>query len=210
MLEAVITEVERDGIDEWAPSNNHPDQVNGRDEAEQDGYEQIAKVTEPQLDIIIEELMLGVKPQYGGVEEARLRQSAVTNFEKLVASLEDTRPAHAKMGHNHPPSDERGGVNEIIEEIRKASQEVLDELRSKAPDALKVAETTYWLKNFADWVLKKGDTAVDSFAKSFGSSMGKVATPLMAFTIGKSYPEISSYVMSSIHHVIQWLSHVVL
>jgi hypothetical protein len=65
LIDLAVAEVERDGIVEWAPGRNHPDQRRRREDALLEAYE----TRKPSLHEIRERLESGVAPTFGSPHE---------------------------------------------------------------------------------------------------------------------------------------------
>lgn len=166
---AAVDEIQRDGLFDWAPSPNHP--------ASQDFYEDALAEDYPQDEVSFEELIeiAASEPSNGiGSEEEKTARAAVL---EQITTLKDELPkpaSHGGIGHNHPPEEfELHG--EGLEEVTASIDEIEAELVSDKPNAEVVATKASLLKKAVGWVAGKIDTTIDSFCKSFGTTLGVAA-----------------------------------
>ena len=204
VIEEVVREIEADGV-EWAPSHNHADHEQAREEWEAEQAERNPNEPEPDLQSIIAVLQRGEKPRYGDEEEKRQRQEILDRLEQLERMLPEK--SHAGIGHNNPPPDEGNSSVDVVSDIREVSELIRGELVKTEPNALELAKATSYLASLSSWVGKKADLAVDSFTK--GAS-GAVGTALGTYGVSKIFPEIGTALGHVVEVATQWLSHVTL
>jgi len=137
-IEAAVEVVQdRDGIFEWAPSNNHPDMRRRDEEAMAEREDEF-----PSLDFLRQQISEGVKPKFGSDDEIESRTqllAVMEDLKPLVARL-DTSPTHGGMGHNHPPEDMALPANISIVVTNNITV-IQNELLSENPDVEKIAES---------------------------------------------------------------------
>lgn len=103
VIDAAVSEVESDGIVEWAPGPNHPNQKALMEEAMGDNYEP----PPPTLKDIRERLARGVTPRFGDPLEMESRASLRSEIARLRDLMEREASVPGGIGHNHPPEPAR-------------------------------------------------------------------------------------------------------
>lgn len=206
LIEDVVSEVESDGLTEWAPGRSHPDHERAREEHEAENQSDDEGVDE--LELVIGMLQGGAKPNYGSAEDTRRRTEILTEIEALQRLISPV--PQAGIGHNNPPPDEDDGsaVVDANAEVRDASAIIRSELTKSNPDALQVAHATSRLRTIGAWFAKKADVMAESFAKAIGDTTGKAFV-----VVGSSYavsPGFQTMITNVVQHVTQWLAHVTL
>ena len=99
VIQAAVSEVEKDGTIEWAPSGSNPKHQGGPDEDEEGSYEPVS----PTLEEIRERRASGVSPKFGGPDEARGREA----LRSEIARLRDGNGGRAwalRWNRPQPPS----------------------------------------------------------------------------------------------------------
>ena len=155
---------DRDGIYEWAPSDNHPDMKRADEELslgqEEFEFEDLQKIaTKIQATNI------------GSDNELAARSDLARQIKDLKSEL--PKPSsHGGIGHNHPPEEfELHG--KVLTETAESLNAIEVEIESKTPDIAKIAKKASNLKSTIGWAANKLDMTVDAFCKGFGSSLGK-------------------------------------
>jgi hypothetical protein len=155
--------VSETGVSDWAPTSNHPSR---KDE----GYEDHdLEVYEPDLDVLVGQLERGARVSFGGPLDLQLRQQILDALSELERRLAPVKPVHGGIGHNQPPNDDDGLIDERIQEVIDASRDIRPELNEKKPNALTVGRSAQRLKRVLDWVKSKADRSVNSFATAVGA-----------------------------------------
>lgn len=83
-IEAVVSDVEADGITDWAPGKRHPDQQQRQEESEADYQEREIEI--PLSDLVLQ-LENGTAPRFGTVSERAERQAIFARLDQLDAAL---------------------------------------------------------------------------------------------------------------------------
>ncbi len=210
-IEEAVEIVQEDGIFDWAPGAEHPDQLQrAEDWAAERREEDEQRPPEINLDAIIRNLQDGLRPNYGDRPELDLRQRLLDEIEKLKAALASNKP-HGGIGHNNPPLDDDALPEVAIAEIQKATDLIQKELGDSEPNALEVAKATLRLKVAVDWVARKVDAWTDSFAKESGGAAGKWTTRIASvYVSSKVFPWIGPLIGNVVSSASQWLHHVTL
>jgi hypothetical protein len=177
LIEEVAEEVQSEGIYDWAPGPDHPDQRSREEEWREEMGDQELTEAAPDIDHIIRELEAGLVPQYGDGYEIELRQKILERIDRLKDALRMvTPPKHGQIGHNHPPPDDDTPQAQFVTQVQAATDVLQQELKKETPDALAIAHATSKIKSALGYLTKKADVAVDSFAKTIGASLAVGAT----------------------------------
>jgi hypothetical protein len=125
-----------------------------------------------ELESIVRKLEAGADTRFGSPEEHDARTALRA---KLVAALP---PAHATIGHNHPPEGIDPAEAPILPPaIREEAKAMLGTLDQPAPNALAVAQTlTLWSKI-------KSTFQHDEFSKNFSGELGTSAARGIVFIL---------------------------
>ena len=168
VIQAAVSEVERDGTIEWAPTGSNPKREGGPDEEEKGSYEPVP----PTLEEIHERRASGITPKFGDPDETRGRRVLQSEIASLRDAMEDEPGRHGGMGHNRPP-ESLSLSDEQTEEVAEAVKEIDREAAKPVPDVDAVVESTGRLRKVLGWFARKLDMAADSFAKTFGAVTGR-------------------------------------
>jgi hypothetical protein len=205
-IQAVVDDVESDGLTDWAPGTDHPDHERARAEwAEERDREEVGQSP---LTEILAMLERGTEPRFGGQEERAQRRAILSRLEALESELEALKPAHGGIGHNRPPEDD--GAITVIEDAQEAAVEIRTELVKDTPDALVVARATSRLQTAIGWLLKKVDTAADAFAKTIGAAAATGAAVVVGGYATKALPKLAELANDVVAKTTDWLQNVTL
>lgn len=165
--------VQSDGTYDWAPSPEHPNRRADREEF-QAGDELPEESPEDRLADVVQMLENGTRPSFGAADELSQRNEILDRFaivEAEIAKLNPKRPA--PRNHNNPPELIRDEIDEQLDELTKAVNEVKVQMAQGNPDALKVAGSTSRLFAFVKFCGKKlAEKTVEKFAeKALDSTM---------------------------------------
>ena len=164
VVEAAVSEVERDGTFHWAPTDNNPKHTGESDENGEDGYEPVP----PTLDDIEKRIESGVTPRFGDPIETRSRKALRNEISRLRDAIEDEQLRHGGIGHNRPPESKSLSAKKT-REVTKAVNEIDEETARPVPNVEAVVESTGRLHKVFGWVRRKLDLSVDSFMKTLGT-----------------------------------------
>ena len=199
MIDAAVSEVEDDGIVEWAPGPDHPSQKARMEEAAGDDYEP----PPPTLKNIRERLASGVTPQLGNPEEAKSRASLRSEIAQLRDLMEREASVPGGIGHNHPPEPLTLSV-ELSAEVKQTIEEIDAEVAKSAPNVEAVVESTSRLEKVLAWMGAKLDRSVDAFLTTFANSMAVAAASVVALS------PVDEKVVRVFTAVLEWLDAVTL
>jgi hypothetical protein len=206
-IEAVVADVEADGIRDWAPGTRHPDQQQRQDEWEAD-YEE--REPEKSLSNLIRLLESGTVTRFGTGSDRAQRQAIIARLDQLDVALAALKPAHGGLGHNNPPDDGSFPSGEI-EKAKFASADIRRELAKDEPDAITVAKAASRLERALGWFLKKADTAIEAFAKAVGDTTGKAVIAVSGvYVTTELVPGIAQNVAEFVVSTTNWLQLVTL
>ena len=164
VIEAAVSEVESDGIFDWAPTSSNPHHRASLDD-------EVANVYEPPPPIpddIRERLASGVALQFGDPVEAKSRSALRDEISRLRESMEQDASIHGGIGHNRPPDSLSLSV-ELTVEVTQAIEEIDDETAKSSPNVDAVVESTGRLEKVLAWIGRKLDKSVDGFMKTLGA-----------------------------------------
>ena len=199
VIDLAVAEVERDGVVEWAPGRNHPDQRRRSEDALSDAYE----TQGPSLDEIRTRLDSGVVPTFGSPHELSERAALRHLVAELAQSLSQELHVRPGIGHNGPPDDLRLTV-EVISYASRATNQMGIELAKGLPDVSTIIESTSRLQSVLSWMLRKADKAVDSFAGAIGTAGGVAAVAQLA-----GFP-VAEKISRVVQAATEWLSAITL
>ena len=203
-IEEAVSIAESNGIYDWAPSPNHPDQVSNREEYEEDERSN----RELDLDQVVHRIDLGVQPDFGGAFERRLRDVVRNEVEAIRRALDGVKPVHGGIGHNAPPEEFNLNM-EMNLQVEVAAESVKSELEKDAPNIAVVAQSASVFKRVRAWFAEKADMGVDALVKSLGGSLGIAATgTLLSESIG--WEKVFLTLDSAYRAVLGWLDFVTL
>ena len=157
VIEAAVSEVERDGTFEWAPTDANPKNTGGQDDHEEDDEE----LTPTTLDEIRERLSSGVPPQFGDADEIASRKALRSEIAELREMLESTPPQQPGIGHNQPPEPLTLSV-EVKAEVTIAVKEIDAELTKPSVDVDVVVERSGVLERALGWARQIANKFVDA------------------------------------------------
>ena len=195
-LEAAIAEVESDGIMEWAPGPDHPDQKARMDEAMADAYEPRTTT----LEEIRNRLEGGSTPRFGDALEAGRRASLRDEIATLRELMERDARVHGGIGHNQPPEHLALSV-ELTVEVKQAIEKIDSEVSKSAPSVEVVVESTGRLERVLAWIGKRFEISVDAFLTKYWSTVGIAA----ALGTGVVLPLIGERVARVFNAALEWL-----
>lgn len=204
VIEEAVNEVQRDGIYDWAPGTEHPDQRQRQEEWEAEQQPEL----EPDIDLIIENLKAGIKPNYGAPHELAEREAILDRLAQLETTLEGLRPRHGGLGHNNPPDDDETDTAGVLSDVNEASKVIREELSKAEPDALAVGLATSRLRTLVTWFGKKFDIAADAFAKAVGDSAGKATGVAAVGLAAYAYSPVGKIINDVVSLTTQWLQNV--
>lgn len=211
VIDEVAEELASGGIYDWAPSSNHPDFRASHDEgdsaeADDPRPERPSRRATPDLNDILDMLKRGSRPSYGDEFDVILRNGLIVRLDQLIAELGTLRPVHGGLGHNRPPADE------VLNEVIEPATAIREELKKTTPDAIVVAEANNRLYRALGWLKGKAEVTSESFAKSFGSTLGKISATAAAAGVGglllQLYPDLQAKAAELAMQVTDWLAHV--
>lgn len=165
--------VQSDGTYDWAPSPQHPNRREDREEF-QAGDELSEESPEELLADVIRTLERGTRPSFGTADELAQREEILDRFkivEAEIAKLNPKRPA--PRNHNNPPELIRDEFDDQLDDLTKAVADIKGEMGpGKTPDALKVAGSTSRLFAFVKFCAKKlAEKAAEKVAEKALDSM---------------------------------------
>ena len=166
VIEAAVSQVERDGTFEWAPTDWNPKNTGGRGDDEEDDEE----LTPPTLDEIRERLSSGVTPRFGDTDEVVSRETLRNEIAELREMLESMPPRHPGIGHNQPPEPLALSV-EVKAEVTLAVKEIDAELTKPSANVGVVVERSGLLAKALGWVRQKADKLIDGMMLALGASV---------------------------------------
>jgi HEPN/RES N-terminal domain 1 len=176
LIEEVVEEVERDGIDEWAGV---------------DGYED----EEPPVDASPFDSFTNHSTRfYGSPSDYEARERVHAALSELLASLDQPKPVG--IGHNNPPE----AIEPLtLANIRSDANELEKEFGKRAPSISLVRRIAASLYNSAveitKWLGRKADLAVDVAIKTI--------VPAITVAIGTTH---SGPIHRVIDEIISWLT----
>ena len=163
-IQTAVSEVERDGTSEWAPTDWNPKHAGGPDDDEEGRLEPAP----PTLDDIRQRLARGMAPTFGDPIETQSREVLRSEIAGLRRAIEDEPSRYVGIGHNRPPESISLSV-ELIVEVKEAASQIDEETASLAPNVDAVVESTGRLAKVLGWLGRKLDLSVDSFMKTIGA-----------------------------------------
>ena len=179
VIDAAVSDVERDGTFCWAPTDNSPKHTGGTDENGEDGYEPVP----PTLGDIEERLKSGVTPTFGDPIETRNRKALRNGISRLRDAIEDEQLRHGGIGHNRPPESKSLSADQTGE-VSRAVNKIDEETARPVPNVEAVVESTGRLHKVLGWVRRKLDLSVDSFMKTLGTLVaGGVVAGFVGFPL---------------------------
>ena len=183
IIAAATEEIEADGITDWAPSPQHPDQL----QAAEDYYE---SMREPTLADIEAALKSGVKLDFSSPAAAEAAAELKRSAEALIAALDARQPVHGGMGHNGPALDDAGNPlpDGFEDELRKSAVAIAAEFEAETPDVQAVVAATSNLQRLRAWLALKADLAADEFAKALGKNAARGAIVIGGLVLGSIVP----------------------
>jgi hypothetical protein len=190
-----VEEVQSDGIYDWAPTHNHPQQKSLDDEAMAEAFEE--RELEPSFSELQSLAATNPAPVFGTPQEVTARELVL----EQAAMLREVLPepvVHGGLGHNQPP-DEFSLENEQIVELRDRLDRIEAELRKPTLDIETVAKETSYFWTTISWVAKKANKTVDSFCGAFGATAGAAtAAAIPAALLASPYwDKIVAFAVSS-------------
>jgi hypothetical protein len=128
-----------------------------------------------ELESIVRKLEAGAATQFGSPQA---RETLAAFRAKIEAALANQPPAHAPIGHNHPPE----GINPaevpiLPPAIREEAKTMLVTLDQSTPNALVVAKT------LTRWSRLKSTFQHDEFSKNFSGELGTSAARGIVFIL---------------------------
>lgn len=206
-IQEVADQVESEGITDWAPGRNHPDNQRARQEwyEERDEREETDEPTA--IETITRQLESGISPTYGSLSEIEERKAILARLDQLDAALVTMQPSHGRIGHNRPPDEEP--QSSYLIDAREAAADIRAELIKDTPDAVVVVKAASRLGSAFSWLLKKIDVTVESFAKTLGQAAATAAVASIYFKPGSisAAAEIATDVISM---TVSWLQNITL
>ena len=186
-VQGALSEIEREGIVDWAPTSSNPKHQGRRDEEEEDDFEP----PPPMLEEIRDRLDRGVSTHFGDPLEAQARQALLEEMARLRDALEAEPPRHGGIGHNRPPESLSLSV-ELSVKVRAAVDAIHEETEKSVPDVEAVVESTGRLWKVLGWLREKLDMSVNAFVTTLGALVaGGVAADFAGVSvwehIGKVY-----------------------
>ena len=174
-IQAAVSEVERDGTSEWAPTERSPKHRGGPDDDDEERYEPVP----PTLDDIRQRLARGMAPTFGDPIETQSRQVLRSEIAGLRRAIEDEPPRYVGIGHNRPPESISLSV-ELLVEVKAAANQIDEETAKPVPNVDAVVESTGRLEKVLGWLGRKLDLSVDSLMKTIEAlaaraGMGRLA-----------------------------------
>lgn len=205
-IQAVVDEVESEGLTDWAPGPDHPNHRRAREDLEaerrKDDQEELP------LQQLLKMLESGAIPHFDRKEEREQRREILFRLDALGAELDALKPTYGGVGHNLPPEDMV--MAPALEAAQKATTEIRGELAKETPDALSVARATSRLQTAISWLLKKADMAADAFAKSLGDAAGKSAVIVIsACAASEVFPGLAKAASEVLSVTIDWLQTII-
>lgn len=199
-----IKDVESDGIFDWAPGYNHPNQVARREE-ELVNYETPAV---PSLEDIRKRLNSGARSDFGDSQEHEERRVLRKEIAQLLELLAAQQPRHGRIGHNQPP--EEMAIEEDMATKLKNDIVIMDqELAKPEPNVSEIVERTGSLQRIIAWGAEKADMAVDTFVKRLGdlTAVGVAGTVV---AVAGSWQAVWSKISAVAQSALNWLNTVTL
>ena len=174
-VHAAVSEVERDGTSEWAPTDFNPKHRGGPDDDEEEPYEPVP----PTLDDVRQRLARGGAPQFGDPVETRSRQVLRSEIAGLRRAIEEEPPRYAGIGHNRPPGSISLSV-ELVVEVREAANQIDEETARPVPNVDAIVESTSRLEKVLGWLGRKLDLSIDSLVKKIGALAARAGMEQLA------------------------------
>lgn len=191
VIEAAADEIESDGTTEWAPIRHFDDR--------EDEYE-----FEPRwiadFRVVINDPER-IEPTTPETEDARNRVHR--HAEEFLQALRETRPGHGQIGHNGPPTDDKGRVlpPDFYEELEAAGERILRAFENVNPPLGRVVDDGAILEKRLSWIAppeiptkdngntgpseQKGAKKLAKFTDAFQEQAGKNSAD-MAFGVGRT------------------------
>ena len=212
-INEVAEELERGGTLHWAPTHNHPDQVDGRDrDDDPEDYVPGDAIRPPPIEDRLASLeraiQLGARPSFGLPEERRLRDDVLGRITSLEAELAKLKPEHGGVGHNGPPG-EIETPNDLIREVKEATAQIKEELVKPEPEAKHVLTASKALTAVVGWIGTKLNNFVDATVKSAGDATGKVLGPFLLVGALGLWGQITSLITTIAEKATGWLELVI-
>ena len=196
-IQAAVSEVEREGTSEWAPTDWNPKHRGGPDDDEDERLEPVP----PTLDDIRQRLARGMAPTFGDPIEMQSREVLRSEIAGLRDAIEDDPPRYVGIGHNRPPESISLSV-ELIVEVKDATNQIDDETTRPVPNVDAVVESTGQLEKVLGWLGRKLDLSVDSFVKM----LGKLAAGVVV--AGLAVVPLLKFLATVYQSVLEWLDAV--
>ena len=174
-IQAAVSEVERDGTSEWAPTDGNPKHAGGPDDDEEERLEPVP----PTLDDIRQRLARGMAPRFGDPIETQSRDVLRSEIDGLRRAIEDYPSRYVGIGHNRPPESISLTV-ELIVEVKHAATQIDEETARPVPNVDPVVESTGRLEKVLGWLERKLDASVDSFVKTIGALAARAGMARLA------------------------------
>lgn len=208
-IDEVTEELERSGTLHWAPTYNHPDQLDGRDrDDDPDDYVPGDPVRptpiEDRLASLERALQAGARPSFGLPEERQLRDDILGRIASLEAELAKLKPEHGGVGHNGPPG-EIETPNDLVREVKEATTQIKEELVKPEPEAKQVVTASKVLTAVLSWVGAKLNNFVDAAVKSAGATTGKVLVPFLMIAGLGLWERITGLITTIADKAASWL-----
>jgi hypothetical protein len=150
----------------------------------------------PDFDAIKARIEAGAMPQFGSEEEQRCRAALQERIEALRLELESLDQPPAPIGHNRPPVDleiaEDEDVPAALEEVRKLSVGLANDVQPVEPDIPNVLEKLSRLQKIGLWFAKKADVFAEEMAKSAGGKFGGILGGGLAFWLISKLPGVQA------------------
>ncbi len=128
-----------------------------------------------ELESIVRKLEAGAATQFSSPEA---REALAALRAKVEAALGNQPPAHAPIGHNHPPEDIDPAEAPILPPaLREEAKAMLVALDQPAPDAVAVAKT------LTRWSRFKSTFQHNEFSKNFSGELGTSAARGIVFIL---------------------------
>ena len=161
-IEELAKDLEGDGITDWAPTSNHPDQHEARYGGDDDDPDGDADEEEPpDFDNIIKRVLAGATPRYGDPYEQKTREDLYGRVVKLEDEVRRRFPARRGIGDNNPPPDDEGVPTDETQlaSVASAAADLKQELEKSDPDALIAATAASRLSKAGKWLKDRFDKA---------------------------------------------------
>jgi hypothetical protein len=128
-----------------------------------------------ELESIVRKLEAGAATRF---ESPEARETLAAFRAKLVAALGNQPPAHAPIGHNHPPEGiDPAEVPILPPALREEARAMLVTLDQSTPNTLAVAKT------LTGWSRLKSTFQHDEFSKNFSGELGTSAARGIVFIL---------------------------